>query len=40
MKKKVLGIGLALAMALSMGAMAETYTGNADYIGDTEQGPE
>ena len=39
MKKKVLGIGLALAMALSMGAMAAPSSFADQFAGDREQGP-
>ncbi|HJD24704.1 MAG TPA: hypothetical protein H9694_11270 [Firmicutes bacterium] len=40
MKKKVLGIGLALAMALSMGAMAAPSSFADQFADDREQGPE
>ena len=40
MKKKVLGIGLALAMALSMGAMAAPSKFADQFAEDREQGPE
>ena len=39
MKKKILGIGLALAMALSMGVFAAPSKFADQYKGDREQGP-
>lgn len=43
MKKKILGVGLALAMALSMSAFAadaKTYAVKDQYTGDKAQGPD
>lgn len=40
MKKKILGVGLALAMALSMSAFAaDSYAVKDAYVGDKDQGP-